>query len=150
MKERNASYEKYNQEFYQSMNIDPQAVKDFVVPTAKSRIEEYAEFVKNVSETQDPYMTLVVNTPCSYLWCWLGTLLPNFATNIGHNVYADTIDDSLFDNKLNADECSGHITTYINTLAPDTMDMAKTVMVFKKAMGYEIFNFNSTTSSHWA
>ena len=57
-------------------------------------------------------MTLVVNTPCSYLWCWLGTLLPNFANNIGNYVYVDTI-DNLFGNKLNANECSGHITTQL-------------------------------------
>ena len=53
-------------------------------------------------------------------------------------------------NKWNADECSGHITTYVNTLAPDTMDMAKIIKVFKLAMEYEMVNFNSTTSSHWA
>ena len=62
MKERIADYEKYNQEFYQSMNIDPQAVQDFVVPMTKSEIQEYTDFAKNVSETQDPYMTSASRT----------------------------------------------------------------------------------------
>ena len=152
LEERHADYEKYNQEFYQSLNIDPQAVAisgGFVVPTAGSHIREYTDFSKNVSESQDPYLTVVVNTPCSYLWCWLGTILPNFATNIGMNVYTDTI-GNLFRKELNARQCATDIVSYVNTLAKESgVDLAKTITVFRRAMAYEVENFNSTMSSHW-
>ena len=134
-------------DFYKALNIDPQAASSSVVPSAGSHIQEYADFQNYVSENEDPWLTAVVNAPCSYLWCWLGTILPNFATNIGMNVYIDTI-GNLLGKELNAKMCTPGLVSNVNTLGMDK-DLTKAVMIFKMAMLYEMENFNSTTSSHW-
>ena len=81
MWERYQSYNYYNADFYKSMNILPQAADVFVTPNPNSQLRNYSEFEDQVSLKEEPYMTLVVNAPCSYLWCWLGTLLPIFDNN---------------------------------------------------------------------
>ena len=148
LRERYSDYEDYIQDFFKTMNIDPEAANAFVVPNQASHIRNYADYQKSVSENEDPYLTVVVNGPCSYLWCWLGTILPNFAANNGKNAYRDTI-STLFGKKLNAKKCSGHIVKYVNTLGTD-INITQSVEAFKRAMSYELDNFNSTTSSNWA
>lgn len=143
LKERYDDYSTYNDEFYKSINILASAAESFVLPDNQSQIANYTEFSRQVSLTEEPYMTIVVNAPCSYLWCWLGTVLPNFTGT--QNLYKKTI-SNLFGTKVNAKQCYPQLMSYLNTLGPK-IDLAKKVAIFKTAVKFEMINFNSTAST---
>jgi len=143
LKERYNDYSTYNDEFYNSINILASAAEGFVLPDSQSQIANYTEFSRQVSLTEEPYMTIVVNAPCSYLWCWLGTVLPNFTGT--QNLYKKTI-SNLFGTKVNAKQCYPQLMSYLNTLGPK-IDLSKKVAIFKTAVKFEMINFNSTATT---
>jgi len=138
---QHGKYVNYDNEIYTDYGIVAEYATKFVIPIERSQIENYADFLKNVSEHEHPYFTLVANLPCSYLWCWLGT---NFQKNLcrADNVYCETI-KYLFGEKDDPKDCSTEIVNAVNKFGPQ-YDLEKQKSMFRQSVLYELINFNST------